>query len=177
MRFKADIDGVEYPVAASAGGAISVGSDSYRAEVTLLNPLKRRVVIGDSSYEVRLVDVDSDPETGRYLFELNGELVTVMLSDLSTGGDLTPSGIQTKARRTKPTLDAVSGGVTAPMPGKIVKILVQPGDLVEAGQVVVILEAMKMENELSALSKGVVKDVAVRVGDPVQGGQVLVTLE
>ncbi len=48
---------------------------------------------------------------------------------------------------------------------------------VEPGQVVVILEAMKMENELTAINKGKVKSLAVEVGDSVQGGQVLVTLE
>ena len=63
------------------------------------------------------------------------------------------------------------------MPGKIVNILVKPGDKVEPGQVVVILEAMKMENELTAINKGKVKSLAVEVGDSVQGGQVLVTLE
>ena len=154
-----------------------MGSDSYRTTVTLLNPLKRRVTVGDRSFEVRLVDVDSDPEAGEYLFELNGELVTVTVSDVTTGGDLTPAGISSRVRKAKPTLDSVSGGVVAPMPGKIVNILVEPGDKVEAGQVVVILEAMKMENELSALSKGTVKAVTVHRGDSVQGGQVLVSLE
>jgi biotin carboxyl carrier protein len=176
MRFKAQIDGVEHPVAASAGGALSLGSDSYRTSVTSLNPLKRRVTVGEKSFEVRLVDVDSDPEAGKYLFELNGELVTVMVSDVSKGGETPPVG-PTQVKKPKPTLDTLSGGVTAPMPGKIVDILVGPGDKVEAGQVVVILEAMKMENELSALSKGTVKAVAVEKGDSVQGGQVLVTLK
>ncbi len=177
MRFKAEIDGVQHPVAAGAGGALSVDSDSYRTTVTLLNPLKRRVTIGDRSFEVRLVDVDSDPAAGKYLFELNGELVMVIVSDVSSTGELTPAGISTRVRKAKPTLDSVSGGVIAPMPGKIVDILVQPGDKVETGQVVVILEAMKMENELSVLSKGTVKAIAVHRGDSVQGGQLLVSLE
>jgi biotin carboxyl carrier protein len=177
MRFKAQIDGVENPVAVSASGALSVGSDSYRTTVTLLNPLKRRVTVGEKSFEVRLVDVDSDPEAGKYLFELNGELVTVMVSDVSKGGEL-PSVVP-QAKRSKPRspLDSMSGGIAAPMPGKIVNILVKPGDKVEPGQVVVILEAMKMENELTAINKGTVNSLAVEVGDSVQGGQVLVILE
>jgi biotin carboxyl carrier protein len=177
MRFKAEIDGEERPVAVNASGALSLGSDSYRTTITLLNPLKRRVTVGDRSFEVRLVDVDSDPEAGKYLFEFNGELVTVMVSDVVKGGDAPPAGPPVEFRKTKPTLDAVSGGVTSPMPGKIVDILVNPGDQVEPGQVVVILEAMKMENELSALSKGTVKAVAVKKGDSVQGGQLLISLE
>jgi len=164
-------------VAASAAGALSVGSDSYRVEVVQVNPLRRRVTVGDKTYEVRLVDVDSDPKAGHYLFELNGELVNVFMSDLVTGGEVTPAGVTSRVKKPKQSLDAVSGGVTAPMPGKIVDVLVRPGDVVEAGQVVVILEAMKMENELSALSKGTVKDLAVKKGESVQGGQVLLTLE
>ena len=63
------------------------------------------------------------------------------------------------------------------MPGKIVDVLVKPGDKVAAGDVVIILEAMKMENELCAINKGVVKAVLVEKGDAAQGGQLLVTLE
>ncbi len=177
MRFKAQMDGAEHPIAASANGALSVGSDSFRVEVSMLNPLKRLVKVGEKTYEVRLIDVDSDPDTGEYLFEMNGELIRVKATDVVKGGDTVSAGPPPQIKKAKPTLDAVSGGVTAPMPGKIVRVLVQPGDNVEAGQVVVILEAMKMENELSVLSKGTVKQVAVDPGDSVQGGQLLVSLE
>jgi biotin carboxyl carrier protein len=68
-------------------------------------------------------------------------------------------------------------GVRAPMPGKIVNVLVKAGDNVEAGDPVVILEAMKMENELCAPAKGVVKSVNVRKGDSVDGDRLLVAIE
>ena len=148
---------MEHPVAASASGALSVGSDSFRTTVTSLNPLKRRVTVGEKSFEVRLVDVDSDPEAGKYLFEFNGELVAVMVSDVSKGGEAPPVVPPDKRSKPRPPLDSVSGGIMAPMPGKIVNILVKPGEKVEPGQVVVILEAMKMENELTAINKGKVK--------------------
>lgn len=67
--------------------------------------------------------------------------------------------------------------IAAPMPGSILDVRVSAGDAVTAGQVVLILEAMKMENELSAISKGVVKQVAVDPGDSVQGGQLLISLD
>ncbi len=176
MRFKVQIDGVKWPIAANASGALSVGSDSYSTSVELLNPLKRLVKVVEKSYEVRLVDVDSDPASGMFLFESNGELIRAQVSDVVKGGD-NAVGPSPMIKKAKPTLDAVSGGITAPMPGKIIKVLVEPGDKVEPGQVLVILEAMKMENELSAISKGTVKTVSVHSGDSVQGGQTLVTLE
>ena len=65
----------------------------------------------------------------------------------------------------------------APMPGKIVKVLVKPGDQVTARQGVVVIEAMKMENELRASRDGQVKDVHVAEGDLVEAGRLLTVIE
>ena len=67
--------------------------------------------------------------------------------------------------------------ITAPIPGKVVKVNVAPGDDVEQGQSVVVLEAMKMENELEAERSGRVVSVHVGPGDTVDTGTVLVELE
>jgi biotin carboxyl carrier protein len=67
--------------------------------------------------------------------------------------------------------------VTAPMPGKVVKLLVRPGQAVQAGDGVIVVEAMKMENELKAPAAGTVKEVRVEEGRPVSGGDVLVVIE
>jgi biotin carboxyl carrier protein len=67
--------------------------------------------------------------------------------------------------------------ITAPMPGAVVAIHVKPGDVVHAGQAVVVLEAMKMQNELAAQSGGVVSEVHVSVGAAVASGAVLVQLQ
>lgn len=69
------------------------------------------------------------------------------------------------------------GPVTAPMPGKVVRILVAPGDVVVARQAVAVVEAMKMENELRALKAGVVKEILVREGTLVDAGAALVLIE
>jgi acetyl/propionyl-CoA carboxylase alpha subunit len=67
--------------------------------------------------------------------------------------------------------------IKAPMPGLIVRINVKVGDTVEAGQGVVVMEAMKMENELRATSAGTVKSVEVVPGAAVEKGALLVSLE
>ena len=67
--------------------------------------------------------------------------------------------------------------VTAPMPGKIVRVLVKPGDQVKAKQGLVVVEAMKMENELRAARDGRVRDVPVAEGQSVEAGAVLVVVE
>ena len=87
-----------------------------------------------------------------------------------------------RMRRTGPTAasNPSDGGpqrVTAPMPGKIVKLLVKPGDKVQPRQGVVVVEAMKMENELRARAAGTVSEVRVREGASVEAGAILVILE
>ena len=67
--------------------------------------------------------------------------------------------------------------VEAPMPGTILKILVSKGDAVKSGQAVVILEAMKMENEITAPADGTVTSVCVSQGDSVDAGKVLITIQ
>lgn len=70
-----------------------------------------------------------------------------------------------------------SGTVSAPMPGIIVSIQVKPGDAVKTGQVVAVMEAMKMENNIAARRDGTVKEVLVKPGQEVNNGQALVTIE
>ena len=66
--------------------------------------------------------------------------------------------------------------IAAPMPGKVVRVLVAPGDAVEAGQGVMVVEAMKMQNEMKAARAGQVLTVAVKEGATVTAGEVLATI-
>ncbi len=72
---------------------------------------------------------------------------------------------------------AGDGTITAPMQGTIVKVLVAEGDAVEAGQALLVLEAMKMENHINAERGGTVKEIRVAAGDTVGTGDVLVVIE
>jgi biotin carboxyl carrier protein len=75
---------------------------------------------------------------------------------------------------------AVSGGrenISTPMPGKVVRLLVSEGDAVDAGQGLVVVEAMKMQNEMKASRAGRVVEVRVRDGETVGAGDTLVVLE
>ena len=69
-----------------------------------------------------------------------------------------------------------SGNVTVPMQGTIVKVLVAPGDEVEIGQTVCVLEAMKMENHINAERSGTVTEVRVKAGDAVSAGDVVAVI-
>ena len=81
------------------------------------------------------------------------------------------------AKRSNATLGHMHQEIKAPMPGKVVRILVREGDEVHAGQGLAVVEAMKMQNELKALRAGRVVRVPAKDGDTVDTGAVLMTLE
>ena len=64
--------------------------------------------------------------------------------------------------------------ITAPLPGNIIEIKVSPGDIIAKGQVLLVMEAMKMENNVLADRKGVIESIPVKIGDVVLQGDVLV---
>ncbi len=72
---------------------------------------------------------------------------------------------------------AAPSAITSPMPGNLIKVMVQEGDTVEEGQALVIVEAMKMENEIRSPSQGVVKRINFSVGDLVDAGVPIVEIE
>ena len=67
--------------------------------------------------------------------------------------------------------------ITAPMPGKVVRVLVKQGDAVEAGQGLLVVEAMKMQNEIRSPKRGKVEKLLVKDGQAVNAGEVLVWVE
>ncbi len=110
--------------------------------------------------------------------EVGGRRLEVSLpGDLALGG--TTTAAKPKPRRREGGTKAVAGGdaVTAPMQGTIVKVAVTEGQQVEAGELVVVLEAMKMENPVTAHKAGTVTGLTAEVGASVSQGSVLLELK
>jgi biotin carboxyl carrier protein len=100
-------------------------------------------------------------------------------NEVTVGAERQPvrvDGRELGRRAAGTTAGGSSGVVRAPMPGRVVKVLVEPGTKVEKGAAVVVVEAMKMENELSAPATGVVERVVVTAGDAVERGAALVEI-
>ena len=74
-------------------------------------------------------------------------------------------------------LDDAASGLKAPMPGSVLVVNVKAGDTVEQGKVLLILEAMKMEHQITAPRDGTIEEMKVAVGDQVANGELLVVLE
>ena len=110
----------------------------------------------------------------KYRVNVNGTVYEVEIEDISGAAPAAPAPAPAVAPSAAP-----SGGeaITSPMPGNILAVNVQPGDAVKKGQVLMILEAMKMENEIMCPRDGKVVSVAVNKGAAVDSGAVLCTIQ
>ena len=115
----------------------------------------------------RELQVTPSSAPGEMLVTLGGRLIAATINARQTG----------RARGDSGGAHAGEQAVTAPMPGRVVRVLVKPGDDVAARQGVVVVEAMKMENELRAPKAGRVKEVAVAPGTSVEAGRILLVIE
>jgi oxaloacetate decarboxylase alpha subunit len=121
--------------------------------------------------------VVSASEASVYTVEVSGQRFVVQVSEGGDVSNIQPAVSATNAPAQSATPVAASGeDVPSPLAGNIFKILVSPGQHVEEGDTVIILEAMKMETEISAPKSGVVGSINVKEGDSVQVGQSLLTL-
>ena len=114
--------------------------------------------------------------------EVNGRRFDVKMWVPETVGVAAPAAKAKRPARSSSGSGGAGGGsgsgdVTVPMQGTIVKVLVEVGQSVEAGQAVVVLEAMKMENQIEAGKSGTVKSVNVKPGDTVGSGDIVVVIE
>lgn len=89
----------------------------------------------------------------------------------------TPFSLQRKKMLTSQASESTTIRLKAPMPGKILEVMVKTGDSVKAGDTLLILEAMKMQNAILASTKGIIKKVLVKEGDATSKSDLLIELE
>ena len=132
-----------------------------------------------------------DPESPADFVEVEPGIYSVLLDGCSyevasTGPEIDINGVRLSVEREDPRKwNPAAGGrktegreaVKAPMPGKVVRILIREGDEVVAGQGLVVVEAMKMQNEMKAPRAGRVVTIAVKENEAVNAGSVLLAIE
>jgi len=114
--------------------------------------------------------------TGIYTVEVEGQNYVVKVS---TGGEIASVDQKNTAKATAPAVQAPASAaisITAPLAGNVFKVPVSLGDKIAGGDVVLVLEAMKMETEIRAPDSGIVAEIMVKAGDAVASGDTLVTL-
>ncbi|MHB8303689.1 MAG: acyl-CoA carboxylase biotin carboxyl carrier protein subunit [Acidobacteriaceae bacterium] len=136
--------------------------EEYAADLQTVQANVLSLLIAGKSYRVLF-----DPRMDGNAVVLDAARIRYEVSD--------PRSLRARSR-----IDASHAGarpVKAPMPGRIVRILVEVGDSVEAQQGLLVMEAMKMQNELKSPKSGKVAQIVVQAGATVQPGQVLVVIE
>ena len=166
MRFVVQLDGQTLTVEVEGRGdrfLVTIDGDQFQVDARAPRPGALSLLIDGASY---LADVRDDD--GHILVEIAGETYRLRVEEelrARLRGQLASTG--PRGARV----------VSAPMPGKVVTLLVGVGDQVAVGSGLIVIEAMKMENELRSTISGEVREIRVAVGEAVIAGQILLVIE
>lgn len=142
---------------------ISIDGKKYDADVVMVEKGVYSIIIDNTSYNIELINT----ENKKYI-----------VNTYAKSYDLEIVDAESKYLKSRKRDDGHEGDViSSPMPGKVVKILVEVGDEVKAGDTVVIVSAMKMESEYKVKQDRIIKEIRVKEGDTVGANQPLVIIE
>ena len=149
----------------SQNSEITINGETHHYELIVLNNSTYRLRIDEKFYDITPAKIDNY----RFNVALEGCVFETMVM----------TTLQDRASKVIEQTGSVNKlkEIKAPMPGMILKLKKVPGDNIEIGESVVILEAMKMENDIKASSSGVIKDVYVSEGSAVEKGAKLFSIE
>ncbi|HEY3291146.1 MAG TPA: biotin/lipoyl-containing protein [Anaerolineae bacterium] len=156
---------------------IKVGQHEYTIDVQEMSADRFRVWIGDRELDVHIAgDQDiAEATITPEIVPIRGDGETVDRPSVITRPAAPQPVVGARvASQSAPMASAGAKDMTAPMPGTIVSVFVKPGDRVEVGQALLVLEAMKMKNTLRSTCEGVVVEVPVQNGQSVKLGNLLI---
>jgi biotin carboxyl carrier protein len=164
MRFVLTVDGVDYPIEVSKD-ALMVNGRTFHVQTN-----EHKVIVDGVEYQVELGDGVAWVNGFPYAFSIgddNEEIAQAVRLAVQDADPLPAS----------PPVVQGNHALTAIMPGRVLQVLVKEGDRVQVGDVLCVLEAMKMENELHAHAAGTVQRVLVKPGQSVEAGEALILFE
>ncbi len=144
---------------------IAVDGVKYEIDIIMVEKGVYSILYNGRSFNVELIQSDGAKKyvVNTFARSFNAEIIDAETKYISS--------------RNKGAEGAAEKMISSPMPGKIIKVLVKPGDEVKAGQNLVVVEAMKMQSEFKASADHVVAEVLVKEGDTVNANQLMVRLE
>lgn len=142
--------------------------------------MKYKLTVNNQTYEVEIENINARPiivTVDGQRFEIQPEALEQPKVQKEAGekkdvNDYHPNSAPSAVPSLNPALSGNT--LTAPLPGTVVSIFVKPGEKVEAGQVVLVIEAMKMKNSIRSVYSGTIKDVLVETGQSVAHKQALI---
>ena len=178
MKFALTIHGQEHTLELTLNNGLACSLDGipFPAEIAEVQPGVYSLLIGGQSFAAH-VDSTSSPQvapssqnnardTGNYMVQMDGVSYAVTVRD-------------PRRRPRDRTQLAIEGRQTvkAPMPGKVIRVLVSEGQAVNAGQGLIVVEAMKMQNEIKCPKAGTVQKILARAGQAVNAGETLLVVD
>ena len=164
MKYLAEVDDQPYVIVVDHPGEVTIDGETHQVD---LQPVGKgniySILLDGQSYDVYVERIN-----GVYYIKIGSERLAVVVEDERLGS------LKRLSRATGGTGEAT---VNAPMPGLVVAVRVEVGQQIEANQGLVILEAMKMENEIRSPRAGTIKAIKVSPGQKVNQGEVLVAIE
>jgi len=180
VRYEVEVGGRTRQVALSRVGdafAVTVDGREWRVDAARIDAQTLSLLV-DSPWQ-NDTQAAANAATRRISWDVS--IAPDLLGGLTVCVGATPVGVTLDSRRRRGrAADAGGTGpqrIVAPMPGKVVRVLVGPGDPVRARQPLVVVEAMKMENELRAARDGTVTEMHAREGTSVDAGALLVVIQ
>lgn len=164
MKYFTTIAETTYEIEVQKNGTVRVNGEEYAVQQQMVSATAASLLIGNRSHETVVVS----GQNGEYEVVLSGEKHNVLVQD-----ELTYRVSQAQESSAANMGEII---VKSPMPGLIISVPVAVGDTVAKGQTLVILESMKMENELKSPRDGTVLKVETKKGASVEKGQKLVTV-
>ena len=161
--FQTKVNGKNFEVVKN-GESISINGKPFEWDFVRLSEDNFHILYKNQSYRAEVVKIDRATKT--FQFKINNRIQTVEVKD-KFDLLLEKMGMANGA-------SAKINNIKAPMPGLVIDLKVKAGDTVKAGDPLLILEAMKMENILKSPGEGTIKAVKTKKGDSVEKGQVLI---
>ena len=170
MRYDVEVAGRTRHLAVTRTGdtfAVTLDGRPYHVDAALIDAQTLSLVVDTVSRQSYETTIVTDPVTGQLTVTVAGIAVPVELNGQRRFG----------RRNDGDGGGAVPQRLAASMPGKVVRVLVKTGDVVHARQPLVVVEAMKMENEMRASRDGMVAEVHAREGHSVEAGALLLVIQ
>jgi biotin carboxyl carrier protein len=165
MKLIARIDSETLPVEIDKNGKtyrLMIGTKEYLIDATRPTPHCFSVIVNNRVYEI-----GATLEQDRWVIQIGHERFVIDLED----------GQRRAYRKSAKAEETGRRVIKAQMPGKVVRVLVAPGDEVQQNQGLLVIEAMKMQNEIKAPKPGRVTEVGVALGTTVNAGDLLLVIE
>jgi biotin carboxyl carrier protein len=170
MKFEVQLDGssgkksriVELERSAS-GWRVTLDGQLVDGDAVEISPYTLSVLLNGESHEIRITPIPG----GKLKLQSGAHEFTAEVIDPRSWSGRRHGHVEAEGRQP----------IVAPMPGKVARVLVKAGERVEAGQGLLVVEAMKMQNEIRSPKSGTVEHVLAREGQPVTAGEVLAWVE